>query len=31
MATNLNVSTNGLPLNKDAFTMFLALYTSLVL
>ena len=30
MATNLNVLTNGLPLNRDVFTMFLASYTSLV-
>ena len=27
MAMNLNMSTNGLPLNKDVFTMFLASYT----
>ena len=31
MTTNLNVSTNGLPLNRDVFTMFLASYASLVL
>ena len=30
MATNLNVPTNGLPLSRDVFTMFLALYTFLV-
>ena len=28
---NLNVPTNGLPLNRDVFTMFLASYTSLVM
>ena len=31
MATNLNVSTNGLPLNIDVITMFLTSYTSLVM
>ena len=31
MAMNLNMPTNGLPLNKDVFTMFLASYTSLVM
>ena len=31
MATNLNVPTNGLSLNKDVFTMFLASDTSSVL
>ena len=28
---NLNVPTNGLPLNRDVFTMFLASYTYLVM
>ena len=31
MATNLNVPTNDLLLNKDVFTMFLASYISLVM
>ena len=31
MTTNLNVSTNGLPLNIDVITMFLTSYTSLVM
>ena len=31
MATNLNEPTNGLPLNRDVFTMFLNSYTSLVM
>ena len=31
MATNLNVPTNGLSLNRDIFTIFLASYTSLVM
>ena len=31
MVMNLNVHTNGLPLNRDVFTMFLASYTSLVM
>ena len=31
MATNLNVPINGLPLNRDVFTIFLVSYTSLVM
>ena len=31
MAMNLNVPTNGLPLNRNVFTMFLASYTFFVL
>ena len=31
MATNLNVPTNGLPLNINVITMFLTSYVSLVM
>ena len=31
MATNLNVPTSGLSLNRDVFTMFLVSYTYLVM